>query len=427
MKGFLFKGGITSVLGFLALSWIQVNLEVFLVLAIVSVTWALLAEFYFKANIITLSEDADLSEVPLVLGLAPTPFTPENREDLPAIEEKAEYSEEAILAESVLMDRKKDMDIQCQAIRREVDQIKGLLEDAIEKLNQNFTDLDAGTRAQRDVISDLTSDTSAPEGSDDVIDFDRFAVETENLMDELVANIVHTSKYSMQLVEKLADVTMMVQDIMRDVGGVDSIAEQTQVLAINATIEAARAGKAGLGFAVVASEVRKLSSHSKAFGQRIAAHVQGIRAAIERAEKSTNDLASKDMNFVLQAKRETGKMMYALNNLHEKMVKGVDSVATIGGDITKNVGRAITALQFEDMVRQLLDGVLQRIEKIETIACGGNISIMEKSDVFVNGEDGSGEILNGNGVYQALDAVEAEKESSRVSQENVGAGDIELF
>lgn len=424
MKAFLFKGGIISVLGFLALSWIQVNLEVFLVLAIVSVAWALLAEFYFKANIISLSEDADSSEVALVLEEPSRPsFTPKSNEDLSISEDP----EEAILKAGLVSMDKNDMDTQCRAIRREVAQVKGLLGDAIEKLNKHFTDLEAGTCAQRDVILDLTSDTSMPEGSDEVIDFDRFAAETENLMDELVTNIVHTSKYSMQLVEKLEDVTMIVQDIMRDVEGVDSIAEQTQVLAINATIEAARAGKAGLGFAVVASEVRKLSSHSKVFGQRIAGHVQDIRAAIERAEKSTNDLASKDMNFVLQAKRETGKMMYALNNLHEKMIKGVDSVATIGADITKSVGRAVTALQFEDMVRQLLDGVLQRIEKIETIVCGGKISIIEKSDVFVNGGNGSGEILNGNGVFQELDAAEEERESSRVSQENVGAGDIELF
>lgn len=318
--------------------------------------------------------------------------------------------------------QKKEVGRQCNAIRSEINQVQKLLENAIQKLNYSFTALEAGTREQKDLISDITSDSGRGENGNgeerdgETIDFERFAKETENLMTELVGNIIHTSKYSMLLVEKLEDVTSLVSNILRDVGGVDSIAEQTKVLAINATIEAARAGQAGKGFAVVASEVRQLSNHSKAFGRRIVEHVKEIRAAIERAERSTNDLASKDMNFVLQAKRETDKMMKALNMLHLKMLDGVSSISETSGAITQHVGHAVTALQFEDLVRQLLCGVLERVANIEAVSLG------------INGVG----LLNGSESHEGKKLEEAvvvkdKRRIASVSQQDVDAGSIELF
>lgn len=421
MSAYFLKAWTSSGLGFLALYWFDVTSESFWVLAVVSINWGLLSKSYLKIHTAVVSQEVVSSEAPLVLEeRSDASFEMETpREMAVADENKDENS--TLQPEAISEERKKNMDLQFVAIRKEVQQVNGLLEDAIEKLNQNFTALEAGTRAQRDLIGDITSDSSVgEEGADESIDFERFAMETEKLMAELVGNIVHTSKHSMRLVEQLEDVTDLVKNILRDVGGVDSIAEQTKVLAINATIEAARAGTAGRGFAVVAAEVRQLSNHSKAFGMGIVKHVQEIREAIERAEKSTNDLASKDMNFVLQAKRETETMMKGLSALHQKMIEGVDSVSTISAQITNNVGSAITALQFEDLVRQLLDGVLLRMEKIEAIVSGEEVCIIEKPDVYT-------EKQIENDSYQTVSATTEQASNTKVAQENVGAGDIELF
>ena len=410
-----------SGVGFFALFWIEADVSSYVVLALVCVSWGGLmfkaCEFEMGEALASLS-GADNSVLPEVHEV--------KEEPVHAFSSNALFSErvdEGVNGFHALSDgQKREVGRQCTGIRSEVNQVQKLLENAIEKLNYSFTALEAGTREQKDLISDITSDSSQGENGngentgEETIDFERFAKETENLMTELVGNIIHTSKYSMLLVEKLEDVAALVSNILRDVGGVDSIAEQTKVLAINATIEAARAGQAGKGFAVVASEVRQLSNHSKAFGRRIVDHVKEIRAAIERAERSTNDLASKDMNFVLQAKRETDKMMKALNMLHLRMLHGVSSISETSGTITKNVGHAVTALQFEDLVRQLLCGVLERVAHIEAVSLGMNgAAVVNKSEPEEEKR------------WETAVAVTDKRRTASVSQQDVDVGSIELF
>ncbi len=103
--------------------------------------------------------------------------------------------------------------------------------------------------------------------------------EANTLMSETEAKAVATNEDVAKLSEAANQIGSVV-NIIRD------IAEQTNLLALNATIEAARAGEAGRGFAVVASEVKELAGQTAKATEEIGTQVQGIQGSTQEAVQS---------------------------------------------------------------------------------------------------------------------------------------------
>lgn len=88
----------------------------------------------------------------------------------------------------------------------------------------------------------------------------------------------------------LSELGTKANDIRQLTGQIDGIAKQTNLLALNAAIEAARAGEAGRGFAVVADEVRKLADQSQRSAKEITAAILAMNQAMEISISQINDL-----------------------------------------------------------------------------------------------------------------------------------------
>ncbi|MBV6658828.1 MAG: hypothetical protein KI785_13785 [Devosiaceae bacterium] len=93
-----------------------------------------------------------------------------------------------------------------------------------------------------------------------------------------------------QSVNEVKALTAAAQKVGAIVGLIQEIAEQTNLLALNATIEAARAGEAGKGFAVVASEVKGLASQTAKATTEIAEQIDAMQSATERSAESINSV-----------------------------------------------------------------------------------------------------------------------------------------
>lgn len=134
---------------------------------------------------------------------------------------------------------------------------------------------------------------------------------------------------------------------------VRKIAAQTNLLAINASIEAARAGQAGRGFAVIAGEVRKLSQSSADIGTRITQRMVEISAAM----KLTLDAASRAADHDRDAITASGNVVEDVLGHVRELARASDEMRAQGNAIRSDVEGLLIALQFQDRIRQILEVV----------------------------------------------------------------------
>jgi methyl-accepting chemotaxis protein len=320
---------------------------------------------------------------------------------------------------ALMSDLSREGKSQFQSSRDDLERVKDLLRLAIDELVRRFGEMNTRIQAQRDlaisIVSAMSSQDNGPEG----VSFSEFVMNTSRTMEAFVDNTVNTSKIAMGLVETMETIDSKVNAILGILGEIESIAKQTNLLALNAAIEAARAGEAGRGFAVVADEVRALSQRTNHFSQQIRGHMEGVHSSLLVAHESIYSVASMDMNFALQSKQRVHSTMARISDINLEMAQSAQTINEHAGRVSVEVNAAVTALQFQDMSSQLIDHAQSRISNVE--------ELVEKlaTGIQQNAELGAG-LSQARGWLRDHSQREAIR-NHPVKQESMSSGDIELF
>ncbi len=107
-----------------------------------------------------------------------------------------------------------------------------------------------------------------------------------------------SSKYMNVMMESMTSISIATENILKIMKLIDDIAFQTNLLALNAAVEAARAGEHGKGFAVVADEVRSLASRSQVASKESRQFIDDTVAKIKDGEKAAQDMANSLVRIV---------------------------------------------------------------------------------------------------------------------------------
>ncbi|WP_313893651.1 HAMP domain-containing methyl-accepting chemotaxis protein [Psychrobacillus sp.] len=173
-----------------------------------------------------------------------------------------------------------------------------------------------GAQTSNEAISEMVigmeqASTSVQSVSDLAISTREYTTLGSSMMDETMqqmTNIQRSTETTSEVVHSLGEKSAEISQI---VGLITAIADQTNLLALNAAIEAARAGEAGKGFAVVADEVRKLAEDSSVAANQIRDVIVSIQEEVVKAisamEVSTNTV-SDGINLVKKSEGNFGSI-----------------------------------------------------------------------------------------------------------------------
>ena len=308
--------------------------------------------------------------------------------------------------------------------------VLGITSDASNTLNLAFHGFARDSRQQNKMMAEVVHALSAGFGDDQVgvtrgtlthSDFTigNLVVKTSDLMRRFVDLSVTSSKHNMDCVLHIDDMAVHMEGIFALLASIRGIADQTNLLALNAAIEAARAGEAGRGFAVVADEVRNLSRNSNRFNEQIRDCVERAQTAIEITRQTVGLAASQDVSILLTGKGDIDLMMDRLGDFEKYLRQRVDHTSQISEQIKERVGTVVRSLQFEDITRQITEFSLNKVDHVAAML-STTARLFEQLDHRPSSEVASE-------LQRATEQYQATTPQSPFAQRDMSSGPIEIF
>ncbi len=161
------------------------------------------------------------------------------------------------------------------------------------------------------------------------------AANADQFSQQSSAELVHGNEQMQSMVSAMAEISDSSSQIANIIKTIEDIAFQTNILSLNAAVEAARAGDAGKGFAVVADEVRNLANKSAEAAKNTTALIQREISAVEKGQK-TADATAKSLSSVMDTAKKTTDLIGKISSASaaqatsiNQITAGVDQISAV--------------------------------------------------------------------------------------------------
>ena len=207
-----------------------------------------------------------------------------------------------------------DLTSQINAVNASMEELRGRTEEVATAMEEmNSTVLEVSKNAAQAAEAAENTAQKAQEGT--------------NALDKAISLLAEVQKKSKALQIQMEEMETQAEGIGEIINTISDIADQTNLLALNAAIEAARAGEAGKGFAVVADEVRKLAEKTMAATKNVEEYIHTIQNSARTNMISTREVAEAiEQNMELS--HEAKKLLDEMVKLSRDSMDQIRSIAT---------------------------------------------------------------------------------------------------
>lgn len=257
---------------------------------------------------------------------------------------------------------------------RQVENARQQTETAITELSENFGDIVSKM--------DASIATSERESQSHAKKADADGQQAELNLSQVIDALKEMQRTRDALAAEISSIVAYIAELQRMAEDVKMIAFQTNLLSVNAAIEAAHAGEGGKGFAVVAQEVQSLSKASRDMGNKINQRIGAITETLRKIDAQSKSVSAQDARSIRSSEE-------SIRTVLERQRERVGEFATLASSsraehntIRNHIEDALVKLQFQDRVSQILAQISSAMQQADEPGEGADplLADVERAD-----------------------------------------------